>query len=100
LWYIAGYIIRKVKKIETANNNTDSIALLDTFLEEDTDGEDDDVDLNISSKLWLTCVNRGGLLRCNNDFYSFIRAAEIEIKKILTNRCTNTGSWLTTMPQK
>ena len=36
-----------------------------------------------STGSWVECVNRGGLFLVNNDFYTFIRNIEFELRKIL-----------------
>ena len=36
-----------------------------------------------STSSWVERVNRGGLFLVNNDFYTFIRNIEFELRKIL-----------------
>uniref|UniRef100_A0A1X7TUP2 Uncharacterized protein n=1 Tax=Amphimedon queenslandica TaxID=400682 RepID=A0A1X7TUP2_AMPQE len=38
---------------------------------------------------WFDSINRGGLTKCNKDFYSHLKMVEIEIKSILLPSITN-----------
>ena len=49
--------------------------LIDTFIEEDMEDSDDDEEC--STKDWLKLIDRGGLTKCTNDFYIFLRAVEL-----------------------
>ena len=79
LWYLAGYIIRKIKKQMKGKEE-----LIDTFIEEDMEDSDDDEEC--SAKDWLKLIDRGGLTKCTNDFYIFLRAVELELKSLLSDQ--------------
>ena len=89
LWYIAGYVIRKVKsQTHKAESSSHDKFILDSFIEEsgdDGEGNDDDECLSpvSSADTWINSINRGGLIKCNNDFYQFVRAIELEMKGLL-----------------
>lgn len=62
--------------------NLDAMALLNTFIESEDDGPVDEENETeymgeLTSTKWMMLINRGGLHKCNNDFYVFIRTAEL-----------------------
>uniref|UniRef100_A0A1X7STK4 Uncharacterized protein n=1 Tax=Amphimedon queenslandica TaxID=400682 RepID=A0A1X7STK4_AMPQE len=82
LWYIAGYLIRKVKgkvgmllaeKMEMFLEEVDDVIEDDTTLEEDIQ----------HPKKWLESINRGGLVKCSNDFYEHLQTVEKEIRQLI-----------------
>ena len=89
LWYVAGYILKKIRK--QVGDNDEALALVDSFTEwEDDTTEDLDDEANsadeLTSENWLKLINRGGLKKCTNDFYVFIQAVELEIKTFLSDK--------------
>ncbi len=86
LWYVAGYVIRKVMKSLTSGQNATreagQIAIVLSFLEdaEDLDDDDDDQGDETLSTAWFDAINRGGLFKCTNDFYKFMRVLEWQVK--------------------
>lgn len=94
LWYIGGYIIRKVKRKITSMKNEDKdkddlLVVLDCFVDADHDElegstDSDDNDDVADTHIWVNSINRGGLIKCTNNFYSFLRAVELELKCSLT----------------
>ena len=64
LWYLAGYIIRKIKKQMKGKEE-----LIDTFIEEDMKDSDDEE--KCSAKDWLKLIDRGGLTVYKKTFTSF-----------------------------
>ena len=36
--------------------------------------------MDFDDKKWFDLVNRGGLTKCNNDFYEYLRAVELELQ--------------------
>ena len=79
LWYVAGYVIRKVMKISLrsgASQEVIQIATLLSFIEDGEELDDDDIsddqgDETLSTA-WFDAINRGGLFKCTNDFYKFM----------------------------
>ena len=88
LWYVGGYVIRKISDriIKVCMENANELLLvLETFKESDELNKDDDGDDDIeSSRDWFDMINRGGLTRCTNDFYSFICNVELIVKTLLS----------------
>ena len=86
IWYIGGYIIRKARrKIKVLDNKDDLLAMLEKFEEKKDTAEDesltgDDDDDAVDTKKWISLIDRGGLVKCSNNFYSFLRSVELEIK--------------------
>ncbi|XP_019862720.1 PREDICTED: uncharacterized protein LOC109591422 [Amphimedon queenslandica] len=92
IWYIGGYIIRQIKKRSQYTHLHD---MIDSFLEAESD-DDDDVGGDIKdsqdhAQQWLNLINRGGLLKCSNDFYQLLRCVEFEMKAILPPTSSNIG---------
>ena len=85
LWYVAGYVIRKVMKSlrSGASQEVIQIATLLSFIEDgeelDDDISDDQGDETLSTA-WFDAINRGGLFKCTNDFYKFMRVLELQVK--------------------
>ena len=82
LWYVGGYIIRKIR-----NKSLKVRDILNTFIE-DYDYDDDNTtapnDTSIESESeWFNTINRGGLIKCTNGFYQFLRTLETEIQTYL-----------------
>ena len=106
LWYIGGYIIRKIlKKVEASKSSLkeELLAVInDRFLETSYDELDEDKQNEIpaqeelNSRIWLESINRGGLVKCSNDFYLLIRAVELELKKIIPLKSSHLGNPRTT----
>ena len=95
LWYVGGYILRKlIKKIKLSKNKNkeEMEAVIDNFVEkgdEDSIGViDDDVE---DGREWLNSINRGGLVKCTNDFYTFLRMIELEVKSIVSPESKHLG---------
>uniref|UniRef100_A0A1X7VEP6 Transposable element P transposase-like RNase H domain-containing protein n=1 Tax=Amphimedon queenslandica TaxID=400682 RepID=A0A1X7VEP6_AMPQE len=91
LWYIGGYLIRKVRRKIKENDDRDGLlAVLEIFEEREDMVEEsligDDTDEPVDTQLWITLINRGGLIKCSNNFYSFLRSVELEIKNNLSSR--------------
>ncbi len=75
LWYVAGYILRKVRKqLEKRKGNDDNLAILESFKEDsmddgnETDSQADEAEEIQDSRAWLRMIDRGGLTKCTNDF--------------------------------
>ena len=67
------------------------ISLIDSFIEESTtavlvNNEDSTEDTDLNAQNWLQLINRGGLTKCTNEFYTFIRSVEMELKYILSKK--------------
>ena len=67
------------------------ISLIDSFIEESTtavlvNNEDSTEDNHLNAQNWLQLINRGGLTKCTNEFYTFIRSVEMELKDILSKK--------------
>ena len=83
LWYVAGYIIKKVKARLWKKKKHDMADKLKQLL------EDSEIDDNVTSgtteennpKEWLELVNRGELTRCSNDFYEYLTVVKLAIKE-------------------
>lgn len=78
-------IYNKANKKEAPIHTHDTI---DSFLEAESGGDDDDVGSDIRdsqdhAQQWLNLINRGGLLKCSNAFYQLLRCIEFEMKAIL-----------------
>lgn len=80
LWYVGGYLIRKIKKKIGAKNEK-VMALL---LEENEDDDDDNNEDQHHPKEWLNLINRGGLKKCSNDLYEHLLTVENEIQKVIS----------------
>ena len=98
IWYIGGYIIRKVRrKIKALDVKDDLLAMLEKFEEkEDTEEDesltgDDDDEESVDTKKWITLIDRGGLVKCSNNFYSFLRSVELEIKDKISHDSNQFG---------
>ena len=92
LWYVGGYLIKSVsdKIIKTHTTfSIDLLLILETFKENDEidDTMENDLDMEsqptIDSKEWFHSINRGGLTRCTEDFFLFIRCVEQQMKNTL-----------------
>ena len=104
LWYIGGYVIRQVrKKIKSSKSIDELLPILNSFLEDDdptVTGEADESpskeneadDEHADVRLWLISINRGGLLKCTNDFFSYLRVVELEMKKLFSTSQTYLGN--------
>uniref|UniRef100_A0A1X7UQ67 Uncharacterized protein n=1 Tax=Amphimedon queenslandica TaxID=400682 RepID=A0A1X7UQ67_AMPQE len=89
LLYVAGYVIRKVKGLIVQMKKANLADHMKLFLEdsiEDVETELDTTCLTIGlaegekGKVWFTLINRGGLTKCNNDFYEHLKTVDMEIK--------------------
>ena len=66
-------------------------AVIDNFVEEDEDSRgiiDDNVE---DGREWLNSINRGGLVKCTNDFYTLLWMIELEVKSIVSPEAKNLG---------
>ena len=85
LWYVAGYILKKVKKEVKGNEG-----IIDYFIEEGTDTDNEEIEDDCNAQNWLNIIDRGGLTKCTNDFYTFLRAVELELKSLLEKSLDST----------
>lgn len=95
VWYIGGFIIRKVRrKIKALDVKDDLLAMLEKF-EGKEDMEDEsltgDDEESVDTKKWITLIDRGGLVKCSNNFYSFLRSVELEIKDKISHDSNQFG---------
>ena len=58
--------------------------IIDSFTEESTDSGNAENEDERNAQYWLHIIDRGGLTKCNNDFYIFPRDVELEIKSIVS----------------
>ena len=83
LWYIGGYLIHSVRKQINKVKCQEKENLLDLLdsLQQDNEA-DEDVDLEeLCSQNWVKAINRGHLIRCTNDFHTFLYTVEMLIKR-------------------
>lgn len=52
---------------------------VDDVIEDDTTSEEDIQ----HPKKWLESINRGGLIKCSNDFYEHLQTIEKEIRQLI-----------------
>uniref|UniRef100_A0A1X7V571 Uncharacterized protein n=1 Tax=Amphimedon queenslandica TaxID=400682 RepID=A0A1X7V571_AMPQE len=83
VWYVAGYIIRKLRK--TQNVNEEQLALFDFFVDDSADVKNTDDDSSPHEEIkdtqsGLRMVDRGGLTNCSNNFNIYLRALEMSCK--------------------
>ena len=94
LWYVAGYVIRKVKGLLVQIKKVNLVDPVKQFLEDSIEVENIETELDTTSlttgiakaekgKEWFTLINRGGLTKCNNDFYEHLKTVEMEIKSYI-----------------
>uniref|UniRef100_A0A1X7TEA7 Uncharacterized protein n=1 Tax=Amphimedon queenslandica TaxID=400682 RepID=A0A1X7TEA7_AMPQE len=89
LLYVAGYVIRKVKGLIVQTKKANLADHMKLFLEDlikDVETELDTTCLTTGlaegekGKVWFTLINRGGLTKCNNDFYEHLKTVDMAIK--------------------
>ena len=81
LWYVAGYIIRKTRR-NLIKIGKQELATQITHLLEDEDYEEgtNETEVDFDDKKWFDLINRGGLTKCNSDFYEYLRAVELKLQ--------------------
>ena len=86
LWYVAGYILRKLRlqleKNRMGKDSEEQLALLECFVDDDYNNSDCYVEEIVDSQSWLRMIDRGGLTKCTNDFYVYLRVVEM-VSKIM-----------------
>ena len=73
----------KVKGILTKMKKDHLAEKLQQFLEENEINTCTSITEGQKEHEWFDSINRGGIKKCNNDFYSDLKMVEIEIKSIL-----------------
>lgn len=87
LWYVAGYVLKKVRGEMKGKE-----WIMDSFIEESTDSDNIEIEDDCDAQNWLHIIDRGGLTKCNNDFYIFLRAVELEMTSILSQKSLESAS--------
>lgn len=66
------------------------LVILNSFVEDEDNATEsqDDEDMT-SQKEWFAAINCGGLTRCTNEFYIFIRALQQETKSHLASKAAD-----------
>ena len=80
-WYVAGYVTRKTRR-NLIKIGKQELATQITHLLEDEDYDEDTnkTEVDFDDKKWFDLINRGGLTKCNNDFYEYLRAVKLELQ--------------------
>ena len=68
--------------------------IIDSFIEESTDSGNAENEDECNAQNWLHIIDRGGLTKCNKDFYIFLQAVELEIKSILSQKSLESAATL------
>ena len=80
LCYAAGYVPRTLKEKKQLNaHKRDLLSCLPNFLDKGEDLDDESND-------WNKAINRGGLIKINNDTYELLVAMELELYKHLSSK--------------
>ena len=91
LWYVAGYILRKLRlqleKNRMGKDSEEQLALLECFVDDSYmyDNSDCYIEEIVDSQSWLRMIDRGGLTKCTNDFYTYLRVVEMVSKITITS---------------
>ncbi|XP_066911872.1 uncharacterized protein [Clytia hemisphaerica] len=90
LRYVAGYLIFSLKrklKGKTSSQARAVTALIEQLASKNDDDLGDRISLNDFTCHWVEQINRGGLMKITDDFYSFVKLME-NLARIVLNKKT------------
>ena len=66
-------------------DSEEQLALLECFVDDNYDNSDCYVEEIVDSQSWLRMIDRGGLTKCTNNFYAYLRVVEMVSKIMITS---------------